>query len=70
MTTRLKGVTVAFNNDIREDDAESILKAIRMIKGVLDVKPIEFSSDDYIIESRIRNEYQNKILEIFRDKNN
>jgi hypothetical protein len=53
MTTRLKGLTVAFTDDIREDDAQAIIDAIQLIKGVLIVEPIENTSDDWIIESRI-----------------
>lgn len=35
MTDRLKGFIVTLTTDIREDDAESIVQAIKMIKGVL-----------------------------------
>jgi len=66
MTTRLKGVTVAFGHDIREDDAEWVINAIKMIKGVMDVKPIESQSQDWIIESRIRMDIRSKILDILK----
>lgn len=63
MTMRLKGVTVAFQQDIREDDAQAIINAIKMIKGVLEVSPVDNdnSANDWIIETRIRNEYEQKI---------
>jgi hypothetical protein len=35
MTDRLKGCVVTFDQDLRTDDAEAILNAIRMVKGVL-----------------------------------
>ena len=41
MTNRLSGFKVTLKENMREDDAEDILKAIRMIKGVLQVSPIE-----------------------------
>ena len=41
MTTLHKGYVVALTEDIREDDAESIINAIRMVKGVMSVKPID-----------------------------
>lgn len=56
MTQRLKGVTVTFDRDIREDDAEALLTAIRMIKGVADVSPIEATSDDWMARQRVRQE--------------
>ena len=34
MTNRLKGILVTLETDIREDDAESILNAIKMIKRI------------------------------------
>ena len=39
MTDRLKGCTVVFDRDIRVDDAEHLLDAIRMLRGVIDVTP-------------------------------
>jgi hypothetical protein len=39
MTDRLYGCVVAFERDIREDDAEPLLAAIRMLRGVLSVTP-------------------------------
>lgn len=56
MTDRLKGLTVAFDHDIREDDAEAIVNAIKMIKGVVDVKPTYATSEDWINRERIRRE--------------
>lgn len=66
MTTRLKGLTVVLEDDIREDDAECIINAIRMIKGVQDVVNIEATDEDYIVESRLKLELMDKILDIFR----
>lgn len=66
MTTKLKGCTVAFTDDIREDDAEKILEAIRCLRGVLTVRPIEASpSDDWIIEER-RRDLEKKLWAVLR----
>ncbi len=65
MTTRLKGLTVAFEHDIREDDAKMIVNAIHQLRGVLDVRPIESgASDDWIIEERVRRELGSKLLAV------
>lgn len=64
MTTRLKGLTVAFSHDIREDDAQAIIDAISMIKGILDVQPIKNTGDEWIIESRIKSELREKMFKI------
>lgn len=41
MTDRYAGFTVVLQEDIREDDAEFLLTALRMLKGVLEVRPID-----------------------------
>lgn len=56
MTTRLKGVTVAFDAEYRDDDAESIILAIRMIKGVSAVVAVEAGSEDWFARQRVRME--------------
>jgi len=61
MTDRLKGATVVFKADIREDDAESILNAIRMIKGVLAVTGVISDSDDWMNRRRIEGEMRERI---------
>ena len=38
MTTRYIGYVVAIEEDIREDDAEPILNAIKQIRGVISVR--------------------------------
>jgi hypothetical protein len=38
VTDRLLGVWVAFEKDIRVDDAEPLIAAIKQLKGVLEVK--------------------------------
>lgn len=39
MTMRFSGFLVTLADDVREDDAEHIINAMRMIKGVRDVRP-------------------------------
>ena len=64
MTDRLKGVYVVFDHDIREDDAEAIINAIKMIKHVADVSPVGVEGSDYINRSRINMEWTNKLLSL------
>lgn len=66
MTDRLKGVTVVFDRDIRVDDAEAILAAIQMIKGVARVAPSISTSDDWMNRERVRIELVEKIFEVLK----
>lgn len=68
MTTRLKGFTVALDADIREDDAETIKSAIRSLRHVLDVTPIEANSEDWINRQRIRWELKEKLWKALDEK--
>jgi hypothetical protein len=58
MTDRVKGFTVTLAEDVRIDDVEPVMNAIRMIKGVVDVEPSITNSDDHmnrmVITSKIR----------------
>lgn len=69
MTDRLKGVIVTFEADIREDDAQEIINAILMIKGVVDVTTSIRSHDDIMNRTRIASELKTKVWEVFRDYN-
>jgi hypothetical protein len=66
MTTRLNGLVVAFESDIREDDAQSIIDAILMIKGVASVTANTVQQDDYILRSRIKAEIEKALYEAFQ----
>lgn len=61
MTIRLKGLMVAFGKDVREDDAEALIAAIRQLRGVLDVTPIEATGEDWIVRSRVHREFVDSI---------
>jgi hypothetical protein len=49
MTDRIKGVLITFEKDIRDDDAEPIIQTLKMIKGVLTVKPYVTHMEDYML---------------------
>jgi hypothetical protein len=68
MTDRLKGCTVVFDHDIRDDDAEPLLNAIRMLKGVVAVEPSISTSEDYMAQERIRHEMGQKLWEVIYPK--
>jgi len=67
MTDRLKGLTVVLSTDVREDDAEAIIAAIRMVKGVLDVSPVVAGPEDWMNRRRIQSDLTKKLLEVLRD---
>lgn len=62
MTDRVKGFTVALDKDIRIDDIEHIINAIKMVKGVSDVQPLITDSGDFIARVRVRQEFIAKMF--------
>lgn len=67
MTDRLNGVWVAFDRDIRTDDAEMVINAIRCIRGVCAVEPNVTEVSDYLARARVREELGTKVLDLFRE---
>jgi hypothetical protein len=66
MTDRLKGCTVVFESDIREDDAQPFLDAIQQFRGVADVLPLVVTSDDQIARARVRQELVDALWKALR----
>lgn len=61
---RHSGYIVVLDRDIREDDAqESILVALRMLKGVISVQPIVSDPHAAVAEMRIRHQLRGAIME-------
>jgi len=65
MTDRLKGCVVSFEKDIRKDDAEYILNAIKMIKGVNSVETSIANYEDWMNRDRVKFEIRQKIYDIW-----
>lgn len=68
MTDRYNYLTVALERDIRSDDAEGLINAIRMLRGVLDVSPNIAGSDSWMAEERARHDLGGKLLDIVYPK--
>lgn len=64
MTDRHSGYIVTLKHDIREDDAEQIRNALRMVKGVLSVRPLLGGGtvESFIARQRVQNEVTQKLL--------
>lgn len=68
MTTCYNAVTVVLDREIREDDAEHPLTAIRMLKGVLSVEPHVADVETHIAETRVRRELGDKLWAVLYPK--
>lgn len=67
MTDRYAGFLVTLESDIREDDAEGILTALRMVRGVVSVEPVPTSPVElHIARQRVRLELEQRLLAVLR----
>lgn len=68
MTDRYHSLTVVLEHDLREDDAEPLMNAIKMLKGVIDVSGNVTDIITLTAQARARSEIGVKLLDIFYPK--
>ena len=66
MTDRIKGLTVLLEPDKRDDDAEYIINAIRMIKGVVSVKSHIADTDHHLAVETARRELTTRLRDVLK----
>lgn len=67
MSTRHAAYIVILDEDVREDETgQHMLNAIRMIKGVISVTPVEGNHDQVIARTRRDREWETALLALTR----
>lgn len=64
MTDRFNTLTVVLDRDIREDDAEYLINAIKSIRGVIDVKGNVSDPSEYMAIQRAGYKLREKLWEV------
>lgn len=67
MTARHAGYIVTLADDVREDDAEHILTALRMISGVVSVTPVTADIGQVVARERVQAEIREKVLRLLEE---
>jgi len=67
MSERYNWLTVALQRDIRDDDAELIIKAISQIKGVLKVEAHVADIEQFFSVARAKSELREKLWKIIAE---
>jgi hypothetical protein len=67
MSDRHSGYIVTLERDLRADDAEAIMQAIQMIRGVLSVTAVVWDINTHIAEQRAQNAYRQKLLRLLEE---
>lgn len=69
MSDRYNYLTVALEANLKDEDAEGLIKAIEQFRGVLEVKPHVADADSYIADARAKHELRQKLWEsLFYEK--
>lgn len=68
MTDRYNTLTVVLEKDIRDDDAEALLTAIRQLRGVLSVNGNVADLTAYMAEERAKRELGDKLWQVLYPK--
>jgi hypothetical protein len=68
MTDRYCGFIVVLEKELRSDDAEATIAAIKQIKGVASVEPQVANMDHYFARSMARTEILNEVYDLIRKK--
>lgn len=66
MTDRYHALTVVLEEDIRSDDAEDLINAIKMLRGVLSVTPHVTDIESHFSQERARRELIQKLWDVLK----
>lgn len=66
MTDRYNYLTVALSHDMRDDDAQSLIEAIKMLRGVSGVEPNVTDCSNWTAQIRANDEWRNKLITILK----
>jgi hypothetical protein len=66
VTDRHSGYVVTLADDVRDDDAEAIITALRMVRGVISVQPVVADIQSVIAEARRDVEWREALLAMMR----
>jgi hypothetical protein len=67
MTDRYNALIVVLENDMRDDDAASLIEAIKHLRGVADVRGNVSDVESHIAFAKAKNELKTKLWEVLAD---
>lgn len=70
MTDRYNALTVSLDREIREDDAESIINAIKAIRGVNGVTPNVVDTDTFVAQVKVNGFVIDKLVGVINEIRN
>jgi hypothetical protein len=68
MSDRYNCLTVVLEKDLKDEDAEPLIEAIKQFRGVLSVTPNVSDFPAHMAEERARNELREKLWRVLNEK--
>jgi hypothetical protein len=68
MTDRVHSLAVVLERDIRIDDVQATINAIKQVKGVIDVTPEIADLNSHMAYARARTDLQSKLWKALHDE--
>jgi hypothetical protein len=67
MTDRVHSLTVVLDADVRDDDVAPLIDAIRMMRGVADVRALVSDPVSHMAEMRARRDAAQRVLALYKE---
>jgi hypothetical protein len=67
MTDRHAAYIVTLEHDIRDDDAQQLIQALSLLRGVVSVEPVPADPIEHIAQSRARSVMRRKLWEALEE---
>jgi hypothetical protein len=67
MSDRYNSLTVLLEKDLKDEDAEPLISAIKQLRGVLDVTPTVSNMIGILAEERARRELIDKLWSVLKE---
>lgn len=67
MTDRHAGYVVTLADDLRKDDSEAVLNALRQIRGVVAVEPVTATLELHVARARAQSDIKSRLFEALKE---
>jgi len=68
MTDRINMLSVALESDVREDDVDRLVNAIKQLRGVMDVETHVADPADWLAETRARARIRDRVWQALHEE--
>lgn len=68
MAAKVCGFTVVLGQDLTQEEAREVVKLLKLIKGVVEVTPVQTSMPHYVAKAQARTELQRELVKVLHPR--